>query len=245
MVRRLLADHLAAVQRQEAALPEQDAVHQMRVAARRLRTALRLLRLRDLDPPVKRLQDALGEVRDLQLQTEWLRPRDAALYRSRLARLGQAEKALQREVRRWQSRTLPAVLEAAASSPAPSPRMTTKALRKRVRRLGDTLEQARTHPTARSIHAARISAKKVRYLVEVAKKMLPKKVVRLQADLKSLHASLGELHDVDVRIALVKARPALLREQKEVRERLGRVAAAQLARWHKQHVLERASAALH
>jgi CHAD domain-containing protein len=245
MVTRLLADHLAAVQRQEAALPDPAVVHQMRVASRRLRIALRLLQLRELDPQVKRLQDALGEVRDLQLQTEWLQPRDAALHRSRLARLRQAKKALQGEVRRWRSRTLPAILEAAADSAAPSARKMSKALRKRVQRLHDTLEQARIHPSPRSIHAARISAKKVRYLVEVGKDLLPKKVVRLHGDLKSLHASLGELHDLDLRIALVRARPALLREQKDARERLGRVAAAQLARWHKQHVLERVSAQLH
>jgi CHAD domain-containing protein len=161
------------------------------------------------------------------------------------ARLGAATKVLQREVRTWRSRSLPGILEAAADIPAPSARRMSKALRKRVLRLQDTLEQARMRPSPRSIHAARISAKKVRYLVEVAKEYLPRKAVRLEADLKSLHASLGELHDIDVRIALVKRRPALLREQKEARERLGKVAAAQLARWHKQHLLERVSAELH
>src|SRR2546423_13498232 len=105
MVTRLLADHLAAVQRPEAALPDPDAVHQMRVASRRLRTALRLVGLRELDAQVKKLQDALGDVRDLQLQAEWLRTRDAALHRSRQARLRPAKKALRGEVRRWRSRT--------------------------------------------------------------------------------------------------------------------------------------------
>ena len=42
---RLLADQARAVQQLEAALPEQDAVHDMRVATRRLRAALRVLRL--------------------------------------------------------------------------------------------------------------------------------------------------------------------------------------------------------
>src|SRR4051812_34539036 len=101
----LLADHLAAVQRQEAALPDPEAVHQMRVASRRLRIVLRLLRLRALDPEVKRLQDALGEVRDLQLQSEWLRTRDAALHRARQSRLRTAKKALEGEIERWRART--------------------------------------------------------------------------------------------------------------------------------------------
>jgi len=241
----LLADHLAAVQRHEASLPAVEAVHQMRVASRRLRTVLRLLHLRDLEAEVKRLQDALGEVRDLQLQMAWLRGRDAALYRSRQAALRRARSALDRELKRWRSQTLPAILEAAEGEQEPSARDISKTLRKRMQRLRDSLELARVHPTPASIHAARISAKKVRYLVEVAKEALPKRVVKLEHDLKSLHASLGELHDLDLRIALVKRRPALLREQREERGRVEKIARAQLARWHKQHVLERVSAALH
>jgi len=145
----------------------------------------------------------------------------------------------------WRARTLPAILEAVAASSAPSRRNISKALRKRVRRLREALEEARARPNPARIHAARISAKKLRYLVEVASDSLPKSVTRVQADLKSLHASLGELHDLDLRIALVRRRPALLREQRDARERLGRVAAVQLARWHKQHLLERVSAELH
>jgi len=245
MAARLLADHLAAVQRQEAALPEPEAVHRMRVASRRLRTALRLLGMRALDPEVKRLQDALGEVRDLQLQVEWLRTRDAALHRARQSRLRTAEKAMEREVERWRMRSLPAILDAAGGSSAPSRRKISKTLRKRVRRLHEALEQARARPNPARIHAARISAKKLRYLVEVAGDSLPRRVTRVHSDLKSLHASLGQLHDLDLRIALVRRRPALLREQQDARERLGRVAAAQLARWHKQHLLDRVSAELH
>ena len=245
MAARLLADYLAAVQRQEAALPDPEAVHQMRVASRRLRTVLRLLGMRALDPEVKRLQDALGTVRDLQLQIEWLRTRDAALHRSRQSRLRTAKRTLEREVERWRAWTLPAILESAATSTAPSRRRIDKALRKRVSGLREALEQARARPTAARIHAARIAAKKLRYLVEVASDALPRRVTRVHADLKSLHASLGELHDLDLRIALVRRRPALLREQQDARERLGRVAAAQLARWHKQHLLDRVSAELH
>jgi CHAD domain-containing protein len=242
---RLLAEHLASVQRQEASLPAPEAVHQMRVATRRLRTVLRVLHLRALEPEAKRLQDALGKVRDLQLQVQWLDGRDAALLRSQKARLRRAVAALERAVRRWREKALPPLLDAAAGCPSPSQRKVSKDLRKGVRRLRDTLEEARAAPTPTAIHAARISAKKVRYLVEVARDALPRRVVRLEHDLKSLHASLGELHDLDVRIALVRRKPALLREQQEERARLGKIASAQLERWHKQHVLDRVSAALH
>ena len=71
---RLLLDQVTALERYEAVVPEKDAVHEMRVAARRLRATLRLLRLEKLDPKVKALQDALGEVRDLQLQIVLVRP---------------------------------------------------------------------------------------------------------------------------------------------------------------------------
>ena len=238
----LLADRIRAVQLHEGALPGADAVHEMRVATRRLRAALRLLRLTNLDQDVKSLQDALGDVRDLQLQVKWLRGRDANLLRSCRARLAKAENALQRELRLWRSRTLAALLDAAAQGPHVA--KLSKLLRKRLRRLQQRLERARARPTARSLHAARISVKQVRYLVEVAKASLPKKVTRLEADLKTLQASLGELHDVDARLVLVKSRPALARDQQEARKQLSKVAAAQLARWHRQRLIAHASAAL-
>ena len=192
---------------------------------------------------MKALQDALGAVRDVQLQLDWLRTRDATLYRSCQRRLRDAKQALERELRQWRSSTLPILLGAAAD-PSARQRNLSKLMRKRLKRMRERLERARIRPSARSLHAARISVKQVRYLVEVAKESLPKKVIRLESDLKTLQASLGELHDVDARLDLVKSRPALARDQKEVRKRLGKIAAAQLARWHKQRLIDRASAAL-
>src|SRR5437762_7983005 len=131
---RLLSAQLSEVEQHETAVPDKAAVHQMRVAARRLRAALRVLRLRELDPHVKRLQDALGEVRDLQLQVEWLRGRDARLRRSREAKLRKAEQALAGELRRWRAEGIPAVL-GAADATAASARRLNKMLRKRLARL--------------------------------------------------------------------------------------------------------------
>jgi CHAD domain-containing protein len=241
---RLLLDQVTALERCEAVIPEKDAVHEMRVAARRLRAALRLLRLQKLDRRVKALQDALGDVRDLQLQIDWLRGRDAALARSRRARLRRAEQVLRRELRGWHSRTLPAILEAIADASVPTSRKMSKVVRRRLDRLQQRLEQARIRPTPRLLHRVRISAKEVRYLLEVAQQSLPAKVVRLQSDLKTLQTALGELHDVDVRIALANGKPRLLRQQEEARKRLRRIAEAQLARWHKQRLLQRVDAAL-
>jgi CHAD domain-containing protein len=237
---RLIAELLRALEQHESKVPAQAAVHEMRVAARRLRAGLRILRLRDLDPAVKALQDALGEVREMQLLTEWLRTRDTALARAREARLRKAERALERAVQRLRAQTMPALLDAGAHARAPHRKRVEKVMRSRLLRLEARLKQARARPTPRSLHRARTSLKQVRYLVEVGKDLLPKGVVRIEADLKSLQASLGQLHDADVRIALVKGRPLLLREQSEARGRLMKIVAAQLSRWKKQAVAARA-----
>src|SRR5438105_6071037 len=97
----LLEARLLDVRRHEEDVPAPEAVHDMRVAARRLRAALRLFKLRPLDAPVKRLQDALGAVRDVQLQIEWLAGRDPALAARRRKLLGRSERALEQAVETW------------------------------------------------------------------------------------------------------------------------------------------------
>jgi len=241
---RVLVDWLRAVEQHETAVPEKEAVHQMRVAARRLRAALRLLKLRELEPAVKRLQDALGGVRDLQLQVDWLEGRDAGLHRARKAELRKAEQALQRQLRTWRARTLPALLGAAADDSSPSARTAAKQLRKRLDRLEERLERAQARLTPKALHRARISVKGVRYLLEVAKDSLPRKAAALESDLKTLQATLGELHDVDVRIGLIKRNRRLLRDQKEARAQLSKIIAAQLGRWREEKVAKRVRKAL-
>jgi CHAD domain-containing protein len=233
---RLIAERLRELEQPQSKVSEKSAVHQMRVAARRLRAALRILRLRRLDPAVKALQDALGDVRDLQLQIAWLRSRDETLTRGREARLRKAEQTLGRALQRWRAQTAPALLDAGVQARAPHRRRVRKVVCNRLRRLEARLEQARVRPTPRSVHSARISVKQVRYLIEVGEKLLPSRVVRTVADLKSLQASLGQLHDADLRIGLVKTRPLLLREQREAREHLAKIVSSQLTRWKKQEV---------
>ena len=114
----MLAPFLAVIEQKEPALPAKDAVHDARVACRRVRAGLRLLGLRELDRPVKDLQDALGDVRDLQLQAEWLRPRDQRLHRQRATLERKAEKALSAALRRWHTHTLPLLLQTDAARPS-------------------------------------------------------------------------------------------------------------------------------
>lgn len=238
----MLAPFLAVIERQEPALPGKDPVHDARVACRRVRAALRLLGLRELDRPVKDLQDALGDVRDLQLQADWLLHRDQRLHRQRAALTRKAEKALGAALRRWHTRTLPLLIQADVTRP--TAKKVRRILRRRLAKLEERLEAARQRPKPRAMHRARISVKQVRYLMELAAPELPRRVAARIADLKTLQASLGELHDLDVRIALLRERRALLRDQQEARERLVKVVLAQLARWHRQDVAGKARKAL-
>src|SRR6267143_821667 len=202
-------------------------------ASRFLTAPLRAVQQQEERLPAKA---AVHQARDLQLQISWLRGRDAALLQARKRKLRTAEGALDRALRQWNSRTVPALLQASEDARQPAPRKLSKMLRKRLQRLEERLEAARKRPTPKTLHRARISVKQVRYLLQVAKEALPKKAHRLDADLKSLQASLGELHDADVRIALIKHRPKLLRAEREARERLAKVVDAQLSRWHGQKV---------
>src|SRR6266852_9522335 len=123
---RILAAPLRDLERAEPGVPAPDSVHDMRVASRLLRAALRLLRLDELDPPVKKLQDALGDVRDLQLQIAWFEGRDAALRRRHEALLSKAERALRLALREWHENALPRLLKALEKLPNVSARRTGK-----------------------------------------------------------------------------------------------------------------------
>jgi CHAD domain-containing protein len=232
---RLLAARLGDVERYQPELPAEDPVHDMRVAARRLRAALRLLGLRELDQPVKALQDALGEVRDLQLQVAWLRGRDDALAGRRAALLQRAERSLQRELARWRA---PRLLEAAAQA-KPKGKLgggrVRRLLRRRLERFEQRLEKALQRASPPAMHKVRISVKQLRYLFE----LVPFAAKQLLTELTPLQEGLGELHDVDVRIGLLRSQPMLLREQREDRARLAQLVGAELARWKKEEIAPR------
>ena len=223
---RLLAGRIEAAQKHEAGLPGVDAVHDMRVALRRLRAALRLLELGELDGPVKELQDALGRVRDLQVQREWLSGRPGT--RRIEAALRTAERALEPALARWRSKTLPLLLDAARDAKTPGAARRSKILRKRLRRFEERLEAARERPVPRAMHRVRISVKQVRYLFELQKGAAAK---LLLAELPPLQESLGQLHDMDVRRR---------REERRARADLAAVVTAQLERWHDRGIIGRA-----
>lgn len=237
---RILAARLRDIESAEPGVPGPEAVHDMRVATRRLRAALRLLRLDELDTPVKKLQDALGDVRDLQLQIAWFDGRDAGLKRRRQALLRKAEGALQSALSGWHAKTLPALLKAVAKPPKVSTRKTGKILRKRVRRFEERLKTALDHPSPIAFHRVRISVKQVRYLFELSRRAFPKAAKLLLAELPPLQYALGEIHDLDARYPLLRRRPDLLREHKEDRARLEKIVLAQMEHWDDLRIAPRA-----
>jgi len=181
-------------------------VHDMRVALRRLRAALRLFRLRELDGPVKAVQDALGAVRDLRLQIAWLAHRDAHLAAKRRALLPGAERALRKRLHIWKRRTVP-LLQKAVRDLDLSGRLggnkVRKVLRKHLDRLDERLDAAQKSLDPATAHRLRISVKQVRYLTELVEDAFPDFSKPLLKDLDSLQEALGKLHDSDVRIQLL------------------------------------------
>ena len=244
--RRILAGRLADVTCQAEFVPALEPAHAMRVASRRLRIALRLLGLRELDRPVKELQDALGELRDRQLQTDWLASRDKPLQHELALQLPRAEERLSRVLRRFQGKTLPKLLSAAPETRGKlGGHRVRKRLRRGIDRFDRRLSAARHSAKPEPMHRLRIAAKQLRYLCELLSDALGA-AGPLLAELEPLQQSLGDLHDSDARIELLRhhGRNALMREEQAVRERLAELVAKELDGWSSRRVSRTARRAL-
>ena len=200
-------------------------IHQMRVATRRLRAALRLFapvvpqRLGDeLLPPLHELMGALGRARDLQiLMGQIVAPVAAALPdEPRLTDLAGIVAERLYQARREASRALiqpghgrlmllaGSLLNnevfavggmAAADSPS-LPQFADRRLRRLQRRVL-ALAAAARHDDPNSLHALRIATKRLRYGLEFFGSLLPRR--RVQASLAlfaTLQDDLGQLNDL-------------------------------------------------
>jgi CHAD domain-containing protein len=263
--RRLVASRLGDVRHEEDGLAEhlsEDGVHDMRVATRRLRAALKVFRgLGDLAPlerEVKKLQDALGEVRDVHVQGAWLKQAARqekpskragleALRTSVEARLGAHEKRLRRVMRRWAERTVPALLREAKRLEGPGRyggKRVREQLRRRLRKVERLMESYSGAPDALSAHELRKEVKKLRYEAEIFRPALRRRMQSLLEALVPLQEVLGELHDSDVRLELLEhfaaggtstertAARRLLEVVREERSERAAHTARELQRWH-------------
>lgn len=261
-IRKIIAQQLG---RLRAALPavrhgeDPEAVHEMRVGIRRLRTALRLGR--NALPPRRRqalarelqwLGRELGQVRDLDVQlanAAWHRQRQPAdargpidgLRRALRRQRATARTAMEQSLDSARCTRLLLTLErlaepahrpprgAAAEPVAHAGRRAIKRAMRRLRALGDGIEEL---PKAEDLHALRIRAKRLRYVLEALKPISGRDGRRLTKQLVRLQDVLGRFNDAMVAAATVRGyRNALpARAPAATREALTAIADAELRR---------------
>ena len=202
-----------------------EAVHQMRVATRRLRAALRALAGRVAAPKALRgrllwLARRLGAVRDLDVILALLRserlPAAASGERARLARLirklearrDKAQERLALALRRGRFEKLQGDLEAFAERPrivGTDEPVAARVLATVSARLGDAIAEmagmTQPAPAAADLHTLRIEFKRLRYALEfhaVACGFSYDTERRLAREMQDV---LGEIHDRDLLLA--------------------------------------------
>ena len=209
-----------------------DAVHDLRVACRRVRAAIKVFgkkRLRSLDERVEHLQDVLGEVRDVQLRIGWLE-RHHADPRAARAKLGLAKAHLRKALALWTRRSEVLLLREAVHVHGHGRlggSRVRQRLRKRTRDLRRELSRAgRLEPAA--AHRIRIAAKKLRYEAELLDDAFDLgDAVEALSDAQS---ALGDLHDADVRLSEVGRDRRLAKAARAERRRSAIKARAALRR---------------
>jgi CHAD domain-containing protein len=203
------------------------AVHQARVATRRIREALPLVARgrtgKSLKKSVRKLTRVLGPVRELDvalMNLDQLRTSgdvsDAAIARLRQLiteerqRLG-AE--MMRHVSHYNlSKLQKKAVDAAARGPAPNgtrdPRRLAVALRRAARRaegLQVAMENAAGIYLPDRLHQVRIAVKKLRYALEIAQDLSGSRATVRINKLKRVQDLLGRMHDLEMLIARTRA----------------------------------------
>jgi CHAD domain-containing protein len=183
--------------------PDPVVVHDLRVAVRRLRAALDLFDRSQgtLGRRAKRLQDALGMVRDLQVEIAWLESLDRLGLGSLIAelhdRVSEHERTLEAQLGTWTPDPAPANGHAAGHGRLGGEKMR-RVLAQRLGRLQKRLKRLQSSFSARDAHRARIAVKKLRYTSELLGAAFPRAASILRRELVPLQRELGDLHDADV-----------------------------------------------
>ncbi len=219
-------DQAAAARERLANPADAEALHDFRVALRRLRSGLRAYSelLEDSVPKklakrLKRLAGATGPGRDAEVQLEWLRGQGSRLsshqrsgYSWMLARVNdrrrEAYEGLQEEIERDfpdvnddLRRRLSVYRTKVHLDPEEPPptlgEVTAAILRDQVAELVAHLAKVEDAEDKDKAHEARISAKRVRYLLEPFAEELPDSAPVVKR-FKALQDLLGDLHDAHV-----------------------------------------------
>jgi CHAD domain-containing protein len=219
--RHALAEHLVP-----ALGGDVDAVHQARVASRRLREAVPVAgaalppdRVRRARRRIRRLTRALGPVRELDVALHMVEElagrQDAAAdalarIRTLLEREQDARRAfLAHRVDEAKARRLLARLEQLEAA-VPPPELATdwrdelvERIRDRARALHSAINDAGALFSPDRLHQVRIAVKKLRYGLELAGDARVAATGRAVRQLKEIQETLGRLHDVDVLLTYV------------------------------------------
>ena len=112
-------------------------------------------------------------------------------------------------------------------------------VRKRLGMVARRMRAVEQNPDALTAHRLRIAVKKLRYCAELAGPALPKQSKKLLGQLVPLQEMLGDLHDMDVRIALLGVMRAsgLRRSERARRARLAQQLLRELLRWQKKNLV--------
>ncbi len=234
--RKLIAQHYEAMLSNEEGSrlgEDPEAVHDMRVATRRMRAAMRVFgphlqskRAREVASGLRDIAHALGEVRDLDVLIGNVETFRESLPQERQPGLHgmleewrvkrwKARKALLRLLNSKEYRLFKREMDRFLNEKIGPPNDTEGAQPYQVRHLiGSTIishyESVRSfealpgEPTILQLHALRIAGKYFRYTLEFFRDVLPKDVTAMIRDVTKLQDNLGELHDADVAHALVE-----------------------------------------
>jgi CHAD domain-containing protein len=228
----LIRQRLGALKRALPSVREGDvtAIHQARVATRRIREALPLVATgssgRKLARTVRRLTRALGPVRELDVALLMLDeiakekdvPRAGVLCL--LQAIREERGLLHRDVSRTLERSNYGKLEKkavraarerderAAAPRARNPHQLASARRRaarRAHRLRAAIENAAGIYLPDRLHEVRIAVKKLRYAMEIARELSGSRAVARILALKRAQDLLGRMHDLEVLIARTRA----------------------------------------
>jgi CHAD domain-containing protein len=217
-----------------------DAVHDIRVASRRLRSALEdsmpYLKDKALNSTVKHLKsiaDALGDVRDQDVAIpalEKLGSRAEPEILPTIQDLIRSRKKIRKGARRSLKKQLKDDLEKVSSdfetALTPSKRkhsganggnpsystMASQIIQKRLRNLEKLSKGMYTPGTSEALHDMRIGAKRLRYAIELFNGCWQSDSLRYAKKIAKLQSALGQVHDCDVWIESLEEQ---LQEAKE------------------------------
>jgi len=235
---------------------DEDAVHDMRVAVRRLRAGLEAFgggdskRLWRADRSLRALQDGLGAVRDQQLHVRWLRSVRGALAvpaRALAARAGAdlqaARAALEVALRAWRRdgfRRVGEAIEGVSPRGRFDLRLARRALRRPLRAVGAEVAQLGSAADPRASHRLRIASKKLRYAAELYQPAAPRALRPVRLAMERLQGVLGAVQDAHVRAErLREASPALAARARAEEEAAVAAADEELRRWRRLRLARR------